>query len=271
MTFNKKRIFRWIKIIAILYAAIGIGLFYFQEKFILHPTKLASDYTFKFEGKFEEINIPFNETDTMNLIKFLPSDSVRKGIVIYYHGNMNNVEHYAAFTKPFTNKGYEVWMMDYPSFGKSTGVLTEQKLYDQAMQVKKMADSKYGSDSIIIYGKSLGTGIAAYIASNTKAKMLVLETPYYSIPALFDCYAPIYPTNAMANFKIPTYEYIQEVKYPITIFHGTSDGVIPYRSSVKLKLFLKPTDIYITIPDANHININKTTIYLNSIDSLLDL
>lgn len=270
MTFNKNKIFRWVKIIAILYAGIGIGLFYFQEKFILHPTKLSSNYTFHFEGKFEELNIPFNETDTMNLIKFLPSDSIRKGIVVYYHGNMNNVEHYANFTKPFTSKGFEVWMEDYPSFGKSTGDITEQKLYEQALQVKKMADAKYSSDSIIIYGKSLGTGIAAYIASNSKAKMLILETPYYSIPALFHCYAPIYPTKAMANFKIPTYEYIQEVKYPITIFHGTNDGVIPYRSSIKLKALLKLTDNYITIPDADHININKTKIYLNKIDSLLN-
>jgi uncharacterized protein len=271
MTFNKKKIFRSFKIVVILYAAIGIGLFYFQEKFILHPTKLASDYVFKFDGKFEEVNIPFNETDTMNLIKFLPLDSLRKGIVVYYHGNMNNIEHYASFTKPFTSKGYEVWMEDYPSFGKSTGVITEQKLYEQAFQVKKMADTKYSSDSIIIYGKSLGTGIAAYVASNSKAKMLILETPYYSIPALFDCYAPIYPTTAMANLKIPTYEYIQEIKYPITIFHGTSDGVIPYRSSIKLKAFLKPTDKYITVPDADHININKSKIYLEGIDSLLNI
>jgi uncharacterized protein len=269
MSFNKKKILGWVKIIAVLYAGIGIGLFYIQDKFIFHPTKRTSDYRFKFEGKFEEINIAFNETDTMNLIKFLPSDSVRKGIVIYYHGNMNNIEHYAAFTKPFTSKGYEVWMEDYPSFGKSTGVITEKKLYEQAMQVKKMADSKYKSDSIIIYGKSLGTGIAAYVASNTSAKMLVLETPYFSIPALFNCYAPIYPTEAMANFKIPTFEYLQDVKYPITIFHGTSDGVIPYRSSIKLKTFLKPIDTYITVPKADHININKTKIYLKAIDSLL--
>ena len=270
MTFNKNKIFRWVKILALIYAAIGIALFYLQEKFLFHPAKLDSHYAFKFDAKFEELNIPFNETDTMNLIKFLPSDSIRKGIVVYYHGNMNNVEHYANFTKPFTSKGFEVWMEDYPSFGKSTGDITEQKLYEQALQVKKMADAKYSSDSIIIYGKSLGTGIAAYIASNTKAKMLILETPYYSIPALFNCYAPIYPTYAMANFKIPTYEYIQEVKYPITIFHGTNDGVIPYRSSIKLKPFLKLIDNYITIPDADHININKTKIYLNKIDSLLN-
>ncbi len=269
MTFNKRKIFRWAKIILLLYASIGIALFYLQEKFLFHPTKLATDYQFTFDGKFEEIRLPFNETDTMSLVKFFPDDSVKKGIIIYYHGNMNNVTHYAAYTKPFTKLGYEVWVQDYPGFGKSTGEITEKKLYDQAMQVKKMADVKFGSDSIIIYGKSLGTGIAAYVASNVNAKMLILETPYFSVPALFSCYAPIYPASTMANYKIPTNEYLQDVKYSVVIFHGTSDGVIPYRSASKLKAFLKPTDIFITVPDATHKNINGTKIYYDAIDSLL--
>jgi uncharacterized protein len=269
MTFNKKKIFRWVKILLLLYASIGIALFYLQEKFLFHPTKLASDYQFTFDSKFEEIRLPFNETDTMSLVKFFPTDSITKGIVIYFHGNMNNVEHYAAYTKPFTKLGYEVWVEDYPGFGKSTGQITEKKLYDQAMQVKKMADMKFASDSIIIYGKSLGTGIAAYVASNTKAKMLILETPYFSVPALFSCYAPIYPSGAMANYKIPTNEYLLDVKYPIVIFHGTNDGVIPYRSASRLKAFLKPTDTFITVPDATHKNINGTKIYYDAVDSLL--
>jgi uncharacterized protein len=269
MTFNKKKIFRWLKILLLLYASIGIALFYLQEKFLFHPTKLATDYQFTFDGKFEEIRMPFNETDTMSLVKFLPVDSVRKGIIIYYHGNMENIERYAEYTKPFTKLGYEVWVQDYPGFGKSTGEITEKKLYDQAWQVKKMADIKFGTDSIIIYGKSLGTGIAAYVASNTKAKMLILETPYFSVPALFSCYAPIYPSSSMANYKIPTNKYLQDVKYPVIIFHGTKDGVIPYRSASKLKAFLKPTDAFITVPDATHININGTNIYYAAIDSLL--
>jgi uncharacterized protein len=268
MTINRKKIFRWAKIILFVYALVGIILFYAQEKFLFHPQKLASNYTFKFEGKFEEMKIAFNETDTMSLVKFYPNTTVKKGLIIYYHGNMDNVERYAAFTKPFTKAGYEVWMPDYPSFGKSTGDITEKKLYIQAMEVKRMADVYCGSDSIILYGKSIGTGIAAYVASNSNASLLVLETPYYSIPSLFSTYAFIYPTNTMSTYKIPTYEYLQDVKYPVVIFHGTDDGVIPYRNAKRLSIFLKPTDKFITVPAANHININSTKIYLNAMDSL---
>ncbi|MCY7291906.1 MAG: alpha/beta hydrolase [Ferruginibacter sp.] len=269
MAINRKKIVGFIKVILLIYATIGIVLFYLQDKFLFHPKKLAAGYQFKFDGKFEEMNVPFNEEDTMNLIKFLPENEPSRGVVIYYHGNMNNVEHYAAFTKPFTKNGYEVWMEDYPGFGKSTGEITEKKLYDQAWQVKRMADAKFGTDSIIIYGKSLGTGIAANVASRSKANMLILETPYYSIPSLFSSYAFIYPNQMMSNYKIPTYSFVEEVAYPVIIFHGTKDRVIPLRSAKKLLAVLKKTDKFITVNGATHQDINAKPVYYSAIDSLL--
>jgi uncharacterized protein len=267
----KQKIFRWIKVVVFLYAAIGIALFYLQEFFLFHPEKLAKDYVRHFDIPFQEINIPFNEKDTMNMVKFFPKDSLRKGVVLYYHGNKQNIERYAKFVTGFTKHGYEVWMEDYPGFGKSTGVITEKKLYEQALVLQKMATSKYGADSIIVYGKSLGTGIAAYVASQTKAKQLILETPYYSIPDLFSSYAPIYPTQRMSTYKIPSFEYLQKVNYPITIFHGTDDGVIPYRCAAKLKNVLKVTDEFITIEDGTHHNLATFDLYRKKLDSLLQL
>ena len=269
MTFNRKRIFGWIKIILLVYAIIGIALFYLQDKILFHPQKLKADYQYKFKGRFEEINIPFNETDTMNLVKFFPDSVPIKGVVIYYHGNRNNITHYANFVAPFLKSGYEVWMEDYPGFGKSTGVITEKKLYDQALQVKKLADAKYSGDSIIIYGKSLGTGIAASVAARSKNKILILETPYYSIPSLFSSYAFMYPNEQMSNYKIPTYLFLREVASPVIIFHGTSDGVIPYRNAKKLLSVLKTRDKFITVEGAIHNNVNANAQYFKSIDSLL--
>ena len=269
MPINKTKIFRWVKIILLIYASVGIIFFYLQDKFLFHPKKLAATYQFKFDGHFEEINLPFNELDTMNLVKFFPEKLPSRGVVIYYHGNMENVEHYAAFAKPFTKNGYEVWMEDYPGFGKSTGEITEKKLYDQAWEVKRLADVKFGADSIIIYGKSLGTGIAANVASRAKAKMLILETPYYSIPSLFSSYAFMYPNEMMSNYKIPTHTFLKEVTYPVIIFHGTNDGVIPLRCAKKLTSVLKNTDKFIVLEGATHKDINAKPIYYSTIDSLL--
>ncbi len=267
----KIKILRWIKIFVLPYCIIGIALFYLQDYILFHPKELARNYQYKFSGPFSEVDIPFNKADTLNMVRFFPPDTVRRGVVIYFHGNKGNINRYAKFASNFTRHGYEVWMEDYPGFGKSVGERNEKILYQQAEQVYKMAVTKYREDSIIIFGKSFGTGIAAYLASVKDCKELILETPYYSIPDLFGCYAFIYPAARMSNYQIPTNEYLQEVKAPVTIFHGTNDGVIPYRCAVKLKAVLKPTDLFITIENGTHHNLNDFPLFHQKLDSLLQL
>ncbi len=265
----KRKIIRGIKVFILLYCTIGIALYYLQEKFILHPVKLSADYRFNFTIPFKEINIPINKTDTVSLIKFLSATAVRKGVVLYFHGNKENVLHYTNFVNSFTKNGYEVWMPDYPGFGKSTGEFSEEKLYEQAYQIKRLADNSFHADSIIIYGKSFGTGIASYLASTTTAKKLILETPYSSIPDLFSCYAFMYPTSYMSIYKFPVVDYLKEVDLPITIFHGTADGVIPYRCAARLKKSLKSNDQFITIEGGSHNDLSQYDLYKKSLDSLL--
>ena len=269
MTINRKKLFGWIKAIIIIYCGIGIILYYLQDKFLFLPKKLSTDHVFRFNTPFTEVAIPINEEDTVSMIKFFPKDSVRRGVVVYYHGNKENVEHYAAYAENFTGKGYEVWMEDYPGYGKSRGERTEQKLYSQALQVMKMAAGKYSSDSIIIYGRSLGTGIAAYVASLSTCKRLILETPYYSIPDLFNSFTYIYPAAYMSTYQIPTWKYLQDVKEPVTIFQGDNDWITAYRCAIKLKKLLKPGDEFICIPGGSHNDLNNFRQFHQSIDSLL--
>ena len=125
---KKKIIFRWIKVIIICYSAIGIILYYLQGYFLFHPQKLATEHVFRFDVPFKELNIPFNDKDTLNMVKFFPKDSLSKGVVLYFHGNKQNIERYAKFAANFTKHGYEVWMEDYPGFGKSRGERTEKIL-----------------------------------------------------------------------------------------------------------------------------------------------
>src|SRR5436190_19178984 len=136
MNSNRKKIlFRWIKIIVLLYSVIGIALFYLQEYFLFHPTVMARNHPYTFNIPFAEMVLPFNNTDTVNLVKFFPTSSSRRGVVIYFHGNRENIIRYAKFSGNFTKHGYEVWMEDYPGFGKSVGQRTEKILYQQAIQL----------------------------------------------------------------------------------------------------------------------------------------
>ena len=264
-----KSILRWGKIIIMCYFAIGVALYFLQDFFLFHPVAIQRNISWKFDVPFEEMDMVFGKTDTINVVKFLPKNPVRKGVVIYFHGNKENIGRYATFATNFTKHGYEVWMEDYPGFGKSIGERNEAILYQQALQLYQLAAAKYHADSIIIFGKSFGTGIAAYLASERKAKQLILETPYYSIPALFNTYAPIYPNRYITHYTIPTNIYLQKASYPVTIFHGTNDAVIRYPCAAKLKTVLKPTDQFITIDGGTHHNLNAYPIFHEVLDSLL--
>ena len=265
----KRKIFRVIIVFTLIYCSIGIALYHLQEKFLFHPVVLSANDSFHFSVPFREVNIPMNKTDTINIIQFYPKDSLAKGVVIYFHGNKGNVNRYEKYATNFTRNHFEVWMPDYPGYGKTTGRLTEENMYRQASEVYKLAHSKFSSDSIIVFGKSLGSGVASYIAAREACARVILETPFFSIPDLFSNYAPIYPTTRMSHFKFPVGEYLREIKQPITIFHGTADKVIPYRCAAKLKRVLKPGDEFISIESGSHNNLNDSHIFQSKLDSLL--
>jgi len=266
---KKKILFRWIKVIVLVYCLIGIAIYYGQNKLLFHPQPLAASSAYAFPYPFKEVNIPYNKNSTINIIQFAASQPRAKGVVLYFHGNKQNINRYAKAAPDFTSRGYEVWMIDYPGFGKSTGDFTEQRLYDWALIFYKLAQARYSKDSIIIYGKSMGTGIAAQLATIRDCKALILEAPYYSFPSIIGSWLPVYPVNTMIHFKLPTWQYVQAVTNPVIIFHGTSDYTIPYRNSKKLKPYLKPTDEFVTIEGGKHNDLPAFPAYKQTLDSLL--
>jgi hypothetical protein len=263
------KIFRWLKIAAAIYICCGVALYFLQEKFLFHPRKLARDHVFNFSFPFKEINLPLTEERNLSIIRFTVPDSIRKGVVLYFHGNRRNIERYAPYAGHFTRNNYEVWMVDYPGFGKTNGKLSEAILYQDAMQLYKMANAQYAPDSIIIYGKSVGTGIAAQLAARTDCKRLILETPYYSIESLMKHYAFIYPVSWMAKYKFPVHEYLQRVHVPVSLIHGSRDEIIPYKQSKRLLSESSPGTELITIEQGRHNNLNDYKLFHEKLDSLL--
>jgi pimeloyl-ACP methyl ester carboxylesterase len=266
-----KRIRKWLGIAAIIYVVIGAALYFLQEKILFRPQKLAYDHKYNFSVPYKEINLRVTDDKSIGIVQFTVPDSVCKGVVLYFHGNKRNIERYAPYATNFTKNNYEVWMMDYPGYGKSTGERTEQILYSDALEIYKMATARFSHDSIIIYGKSMGTGIAAQLASIRDCKRLIMETPYYDFPSIIKHYFPIYPVNMMLHYEIPTHEYLQRVTAPVTIFHGTNDGIISYSNAERLIPFLKKDAEFITIEKGSHNDLYEFRECTHKLDSLLSL
>lgn len=253
----------------LVYLALGLLLFQLQDRILFQPVELASHDQFDFSLPHEDMLIPLNEEDSLHIVRFLPNTSSAKGVVLYFHGNKKNIGWYARFMPSFTKHGYEVLMIDYPGYGKSRGKLTEQKLYDWSNIAYQIARKRYRPDSILIYGKSMGTGIAAQLAATRDCKALILETPYYDFPSVLTHYLPVYPIRSMLHYQLPTYQYLPNVTAPITILHGTNDWTVSYSNAKKLAPFLKSGDQLITIEGGSHNDLFEYLQTKKTLDSIL--
>lgn len=232
---SKQRLIRAAKIILLIYILAGLALYFAQDYFFFQGVPLDRNHRYGFSQPHKELLIPYSTKSSIHIIQFPSQTDTIKGVVLYFHGNKKNIGWYARFAPFFTKKGYSVWMIDYPGYGKSTGKLTEQLLYDWALQLYKLARKQYSPDDIIIYGKSLGTGIAAQLASIRDCRQLILETPYYEFRSVLRPYFSAYPLQWMVPYQFPTYRYLTDVTAPITLFHGTGDWLVRYSNSVRLK------------------------------------
>jgi alpha-beta hydrolase superfamily lysophospholipase len=254
-----------------IYLLGGIALYAGQDLILFRPVRMGSDQRYDFPMPHQDISIPVEAEDTLNLIRFEKTHTVTRGAVLYFHGNKRNISWYAKYIPFFTRHGYEVYMIDYPGYGKSTGELTEKKLYQWAALVYKLALKRFPADSLIIYGRSMGTGIAAQLASVRDCKRLILETPYYDFPSVVSDYLPVYPMNWLLRYQLPTHEFLDHVTVPVSIFHGTRDRVITFPHALRLAPHLKSGDEFIVVPGAHHNDLYKFSLTIRKLDSLLTL
>ncbi len=251
-----------------LYLLVLVGLYFFQEKLIFQSKKLTKNFTFSFEKEFEEINLTTEDNFIINALHFKVENS--KGIILYFHGNKGSLERWGAIASSFTDYGYDVFVMDYRGYGKSTGVRKEKYLYDDALLCYNHIKKLYSENNIILYGRSLGGTFATYVASKHKPKKLILEAPFYNLANTADFHYPFSPTFLL-RYKFPSNEYITEVTCPIVIFHGTEDNVTPYKGGKKLfeKATIKDKE-FITIDTGTHHNLATFELYTTKIKELLN-
>ncbi|NER13417.1 alpha/beta fold hydrolase [Leptobacterium flavescens] len=252
----------------IIYILLNVAVYFLQERFIFKPEKLPEDFEFTYDNQvFDEYNIEVDEGVNINGVHF----KVRrpKGVVLYLKGNSRSIKGWGKFAIDFTRLGFDVLMIDYRGFGKSTGRRTEEGIKKDLQYVynrlKEQVDEKY----IVLYGRSLGSGFATKLASNNAPRMLILDAPYYSLKHITKRYLPIMPMSLVLRFPIKTYKWIKYVECPIKIIHGTNDKLIPLKSSIKLsKINADLTRLYPVI-DGGHNNLHTFPQYHRFLDEIL--
>lgn len=244
---------------------------YLQKKALFRPTTLPQDYAFSFDHPFEEVFLDTADGARLNLLHF-PSDwAVRRGVVLYFHGNRHNLQRWGNLHVDFTQRGFDFVAPDYRGYGKSTGVPGERTYYEDSRLVYDWLRATYPANQITLYGRSLGTAMACYLAAHVRAKMVVLETPFDNIAGLVASHLGRADLPIRPAFIFPNDRHLRQSELPALLFHGTADRVVPYESALRLKASLKPGDVFVTIPGGAHHNLREFAAYQDTLNAWLSL
>ncbi len=257
-------------IIVSILLAIGIFVYFFQEKFIFQAEKLHKDFQFAYNNLNAEEKLVETEPNVFIDYLHFKTNEKCKGLVFYLKGNTKSIKGWGKFAIDFTRLGYDVIMLDYRGFGKSTGRRSSDGMKRDIQFVYNIARKLCDETKIIIYGRSLGSGYAARLASQNNPKMLILASPIYSLISAIHRYLPFMPAKPFMRYNLPTHKYLKSVICPIRIIHGSNDKLVPLKSVVNLsKVNPSKTRLY-TILEAGHINIHQYEEYHKVIEEILE-
>lgn len=252
-----------------LYAILCGGLYFFQENLIFLPSQLPEDYSYQFDTPFQEITHTTEDGASLNGLYFTVDKPV--GTVLYFHGNAGDLSRWGEIAQFFVQKNLNVVIMDYRNYGKSTGTMDETFLYQDADSWYHLAQEKATETNtpLYAYGRSLGATFATYIAATHQVEHLLLEAPFYSLESVAKDRFPILPVSRLLKYQFPTYTYINKITAPVTIIHGTADGVVNYDQGKNLFDHFNGIDKkFISVPEGGHNDLVLFPEYQNAISEL---
>ncbi|MFN0015586.1 MAG: alpha/beta hydrolase [Saprospiraceae bacterium] len=242
---------------------------YLQKKALFRPTKLEPGYRFSFDRPFNEFFLDTPDGARINLLHFAAEQGPSHGVVLYFHGNRDNLQRWGHLHQDFTKRGYDFVVPDYRGYGKSTGEPDERTYFEDARLVYDWLLANYHDSNIVLYGRSLGSAMACFLAAHTGARSLVLETPFDNIRGLVAAHLRRSDVPFRTAFFFPNDNHLRQTKLPALLFHGTADRVVPYSCAARLQACLKPGDEFVTIPGGAHNNLREYEIYQKKLGTWL--
>ncbi|MDP1762595.1 MAG: alpha/beta fold hydrolase [Sediminibacterium sp.] len=256
----------------VVYIIIGylllVAIVYFvQERFIFKPEKLPQNFEYKYEAPFEELFFKVAPGISINGLHFYCTDP--KGLILYFHGNSRSIKGWAKYAKDFYRYGYDVVLVDYRGFGKSTGKRSEKEMLADMQFVYKKLNEKYAEHHILVYGRSLGSGFATKIAADNIPRYLILDAPYFSFIKLMERFTPFLPHRWFLRYHLRTDRWISKVNCHTYIIHGTRDRLIPIKHSENLQKINPHKITLIRIHGGGHNNLPSFNEYHNFVRDIL--
>ena len=259
----------WATFIVGAYVILGTMIYFIQEKLIFLPSRLSQNYEYQFSEPFEEFFLESDDGAKLNALHFKRRDPL--GVVLYFHGNAGNLARWGEIGMSLSQSlNYDVVIMDYRTYGKSKGTLSESALHSDGQLFYDYVSRQYDESKIVLYGRSLGTGIVTRLASKNNPQRVILETPYFSLLDIGQRRFPYLPVKWLLKYEFKSYEYVSNISCPIAVFHGTDDEIIPLESGKKLfETIPEGSKEFYLIEGARHNNISSFDRYHSGLEKFL--
>lgn len=263
---------KWSVGLTFCFLIILLGLLWYPhaliKRFVFQPSKLQANFEFRQPKPQQEFYIPTNDGNRIHGVWYKVTQA--KGAILYFHGNRGDLSRWGPMAATYMQYGYDVYVIDYRGYGKSSGFASEVTMYEDARYLHQFYKSRQSYDKTIYVGRSLGSGIAAHLSQNNPPDALILETPYYSISNLIKRYLFWYEKYPDRPADFPTFRFLEGHTFPVLILHGTNDRVIPLDEAKKLKASLNDSLSYMTIiQHGDHHNFYQYAAYARSLQAFL--
>ena len=228
-----------LKIVAfafIAYAALVGVVWLIQDNLIYYPQMGREIVTTPAARgvPYDDFTIATEDGEKLN-VWWVPAPTPR-GAVLLFHGNAGNISHRIDYAVMFRSLGYSTLLVDYRGYGKSTGTPSEEGTYKDADAAWRWLTQTRGipAKNIVLFGESLGGGVASWVAARHEAKALVLASTFTSA---VDLGAEVYgflPVRLISRFRYDTLERLREVRSPVLVIHSPRDDIIPFSHGRRL-------------------------------------
>jgi hypothetical protein len=247
---------------ACAYAGLLGALYFNQERLIFPATTLPADFQYRFDQPFEEIVVPV-QGGTLDALLFRQPKPA--GLVFYLHGNGGDLRTWTTGLAFYQRINFDLFIVDYRGYGKSTGSIeSEAQLHADVRAAWNAVAPRYHDMPIVVFGRSLGTGLAARLAADVDPALLVLVTPYTSLASAAKRSYP-YAPQFLVKYPLRTDAVIGSIRSPVLLIAGTQDPLTPLADSESLRSLVRSPVELLVIDGAGHNDIQKFPSYIDGL------
>jgi uncharacterized protein len=228
-----------------------VGALYFSQRSLMYfPTAKRTAPTAVGFPRAEEVVL--DTSDSEKVIAWHVPPQAGKPVVIFFQGNADTLAGRAGRFREIAAAGVGLLALSFRGYGGSTGHPTEDGLHRDAMAAYEFAAARYSTDRIVLWGYSLGSGVAVALAAKRPIAKLVLEAPYTSAVDVAASIYPFVPVRLLMKDQFHSDEQIQKVKAPILIIHAEHDQVIPISFGERLFAMAPEPKRFVRFPQGRH-------------------